>query len=47
MRRESHDYVIDQPDGSQSIYSGADGYREALRDGQVARGQVRRRWPAA
>lgn len=34
IRREGHDYVIDQPDGSQLIYS-SEGYREALRDGQV------------
>jgi hypothetical protein len=34
IRSEGRDYVIDQPDGSQVIYS-AEGYREALRDGQV------------
>ena len=35
IRREGRDYVIDQPDGSQVIYSGAEGYREALRDGTL------------
>ena len=35
IRREGRDYVIDQPDGSQIIYSGAEGYREALRDGTL------------
>lgn len=35
IRRMCSDYVIDQPDGSQVIYSGADGYREALRDGAL------------
>jgi hypothetical protein len=29
------DYVIDHPDGSQTIYCGAEGYREAVRDGTV------------
>ena len=35
IRREGRDYVVDQPDGSQIIYSGHDAYREALYDGQV------------
>jgi hypothetical protein len=38
IRRESRDYVIDQPDGSQVIYSGAQGYAEALRDVTLAVG---------
>lgn len=33
IRREGHDYVIEQRDGTQSIYHGADAYAEALRDG--------------
>lgn len=33
--REHRDYIIDQPDGSQVIYS-AEGYAEALRDGTLA-----------
>jgi hypothetical protein len=36
IRREGHDYIVDQPDGSQVIYSGADAYREALYDGQAS-----------
>ena len=35
LRRSGMDYVIDHPDGSQTIYSGPEGYREALRDGVV------------
>ena len=35
LPRVGRDYVVDQPDGSQVIYSGADGYREALREGTL------------
>ena len=35
VRREGRDYVIDQADGSQTIYSGREGYLEALRDGTL------------
>ena len=33
VRCMGDDYVIDRPDGSQVIYSGDEGYSEALRDG--------------
>jgi hypothetical protein len=34
IRRVGRDYIIDQPDGSQTIYS-AEGYMEALREGTL------------
>ncbi len=31
------DFIVHRPDGTQLIYSGAAGYREAVRDGAIAR----------
>jgi hypothetical protein len=37
LRRVGADYVVEHEDGSATIYSGAEGYREALRDGLLKR----------
>lgn len=34
--RDGHDVIVNQPDGSQDIYHGAEGYQEALRNGVIA-----------